>query len=178
MSRYYLCFCFFSFVIKFSPAEFFFNMVSINEISFRAIIVLKETFMSLFPLLLILSTIYFSGRKTCASQPCFPGVMCKDLNSPYQSFVCGACPKYYYGNGEKCYRNGRFQNFFPCFLLTYTIVTILKSVIGMVGFRVVPLLYYRNVQFESCTPCTSQTWQVLELMCMYVSGSITCLFSF
>ncbi|CAG2229632.1 unnamed protein product [Mytilus edulis] len=47
----------------------------------------------------------FAGRKTCASQPCFPGVMCKDLSSPYQGFVCGACPKYYYGNGEKCYRN-------------------------------------------------------------------------
>ncbi|CAG2205870.1 von Willebrand factor D and EGF domain-containing protein,Wnt inhibitory factor 1 [Mytilus edulis] len=40
------------------------------------------------------------------------GVMCKDLSSPYQGFVCGACPKYYYGNGEKCYRNGRFNSYF------------------------------------------------------------------
>ena len=37
----------------------------------------------------------------CASNPCFVGVPCTDMLA---SFICGACPSEYTGNGENCTR--------------------------------------------------------------------------
>lgn len=38
------------------------------------------------------------------SQPCYPGVQCKDLPPPANKsgFICGSCPSGFTGNGAEC----------------------------------------------------------------------------
>ena len=42
----------------------------------------------------------------CQSGPCFPGVACLDLPPPSDDFDCGACPRFFEGNGRQCLRSG------------------------------------------------------------------------
>uniref|UniRef100_A0A8C3TPE8 EGF-like domain-containing protein n=1 Tax=Catharus ustulatus TaxID=91951 RepID=A0A8C3TPE8_CATUS len=39
---------------------------------------------------------------SCASRPCFPGVLCFDRKPPYVGYVCGRCPAGLFGNGRIC----------------------------------------------------------------------------
>ncbi|KAM9835994.1 von Willebrand factor D and EGF domain-containing protein [Aulostomus maculatus] len=44
---------------------------------------------------------------TCASRPCFPGVLCIDRRPPHVGYVCGRCPPGLYGNGRVCMKNAK-----------------------------------------------------------------------
>ncbi|XP_064597910.1 von Willebrand factor D and EGF domain-containing protein-like [Liolophura sinensis] len=48
-----------------------------------------------------------SDINDCTSLPCFPGATCQDIPAPERGYKCGACPKYFAGNGERCVRTDR-----------------------------------------------------------------------
>ena len=38
----------------------------------------------------------------CATDPCFPGVVCSDVSAPGLGNTCGTCPEGYHGDGTTC----------------------------------------------------------------------------
>ncbi|CAL8308205.1 unnamed protein product [Merluccius merluccius] len=44
---------------------------------------------------------------TCASRPCFPGVLCVNRRPPHVGYVCGRCPPGLQGNGRVCTKNAK-----------------------------------------------------------------------
>lgn len=44
---------------------------------------------------------------TCASRPCFPGVVCINRRPPHVGYVCGRCPPGLFGNGRICTQNAK-----------------------------------------------------------------------
>uniref|UniRef100_A0A8C5AK03 von Willebrand factor D and EGF domain-containing protein n=1 Tax=Gadus morhua TaxID=8049 RepID=A0A8C5AK03_GADMO len=50
---------------------------------------------------------------TCASRPCFPGVLCVNRRRPHVGFVCGRCPPGLHGNGRVCTKNSKAASTLP-----------------------------------------------------------------
>jgi hypothetical protein len=50
------------------------------------------------------------GADGCAADPCFAGVECTDVDSPWVGFSCGGCPDGYFGDGLDC-RDYCYQGF-------------------------------------------------------------------